>query len=109
MPTKRLLSEAQRVRLAALPEMGHRELVRHCTLSEADLAAVSVRRGAANRLGFAAQLCLPRYPGRPLRQGEIVPRNVVEFVANQVGAHPDAFREYAGGPEGAGHDPARAG
>ncbi len=107
MPTKRLLSEAQRVRLAALPEMGHRELVRHYTLSEADLAAVSVRRGAANRLGFAAQLCLLRYPGRPLRQGEIVPQNVVEFVANQVGAHPDAFREYAGGPEGAGRDTTR--
>ena len=69
MPTKGLLSEAQRVRLAALPEMGHRELVRHYTLSEADLAAVSVRRGGANRLGFATQLCLLRYPGRPLRQG----------------------------------------
>ena len=31
-------------------------------LSEADLAAVSVRRNAANRLGFAVQLCLLRYP-----------------------------------------------
>ena len=90
MPTTRLLSEAQRVRLAALPEMGHRERVRRYTLSEADLAAVSVRRGGA-RLGFAAQLCLLRYPGRPLRQGEVVPRDVVEFVAYKVGARPDAF------------------
>ena len=39
---------------------------RHYTLFETDLEAVSVRRGAANRLGFALQLCLLRYPGRPL-------------------------------------------
>ena len=53
MPTRELLSEAQRTRFAEIPEMDGRELVRHHTLSEADLSAVSVRRGAANRLGFA--------------------------------------------------------
>ena len=65
MPTRRLLAEAQRSRLSALLEMDARELVRHHTLSEADLTAVGVRRGAANRLGFAVQLCLLRYLGRP--------------------------------------------
>jgi hypothetical protein len=107
VPTREMLSDAQRARFAALPEMDGRELVRHHTLSEADLAAASIRRGAANRLGFAVQLCLLRYPGRPLRQGEAVPRNIVEFVASQVGADPDAFAEYAGGPEGAGRDTTR--
>jgi TnpA family transposase len=68
--------------------MDERELARHHTLSEADLAAVSVRRGAANRLGFAVQLCLLRYPRRPLKPGEGVPRPIVEFVASQVGADP---------------------
>jgi hypothetical protein len=33
--------------------MDDRKLVRSHTLSEVDLAAVSIRRGAANRLGFA--------------------------------------------------------
>lgn len=80
-----------------IPEMDTRELARHYTLSEADLASVSVRRGAANRLGFAVQLCLLRYPGRPLRPGEIVPRNIVEFIASQVGANPDTFDDYAKG------------
>ena len=107
MPTRELLSESQRARLTALPEMGPRELARHHTLSEADLAAVSVRRGAANRLGFAVQLCLLRYPGRPLRAGEVVPRSIVGFVASQVGAAPDAFADYAGGPGGAGRDTTR--
>lgn len=95
MPTHELLSEAQRVRFGAIPDMAARELARHHTLSEADLTAVSIRRGAANRLGFAVQLCLLRYPGRPLRSGELVPRNVIEFVTSQIGADPDAFYDYA--------------
>ncbi len=107
MPTRGLLSEGQRARFLMLPDMDGRELVRHHTLSEAELTAVSVRRGAANRLGFAIQLCLLRYPGRPLRAGEAVPRPIVEFVASQIGAYPDAFGDYAGGPEGAGRDTTR--
>ena len=61
----------------------------------------------ANRLGFAIQLCLLRYPGRPLRAGEVVPRHIVEFVASQVGADPDAFYDYAGGLEDTGRDTTR--
>jgi hypothetical protein len=48
--TREVLTPAQHARLSALPEMDERELARHHTLSEADLAAVSVRRGAANRI-----------------------------------------------------------
>lgn len=107
MPTRELLSDVQRARLGALPEMDARELVRHYTLSEPDLAAVGIRRGAANRLGFAVQLCLLRYPGRPLRRGEVAPPPIVEFVAFQVGAEPNTFAGYAGGPEGTGRDTTR--
>ncbi len=95
MPTRKLLSEVQRVRFSEIPEMDARELARHYTLSEADLIAISIRRGRANRLGFAIQLCLLRHPGRPYRPGEIVPRNIIEFIASQVGADPDAFYDYA--------------
>lgn len=91
MPTRELLSDVQRARLGEIPEMDVRQLARYYTLSEADLKAVSIRRGTANRLGFAVQLCLLRYPGRPLRASEILPRNVIEFVASQVGANPDAL------------------
>ena len=96
MPTRQLLSDAQRGRLSALPEMDARELARHHTLSEAvGLAAVGVRRGEANRLGFAVQLCLLRYPGRPLRAEEAVSQPQAEFVASQVGVDPEALYEYA--------------
>lgn len=95
MPTHELLSSTQRDRFGGIPEMDERKLARHHTLSEADLSAVSIRRGAANRLGFAVQLCLLCYPGRPMRPGEIIPRNIIEFVAAQVGADPDAFYDYA--------------
>lgn len=52
MATRELLSEAQRMAFERFPEMGVREMVRHYTLSKADLAAVSLKRGSANRLGF---------------------------------------------------------
>lgn len=107
MPSRELLSEAQRTRLSTIPEMEERELVRYHTLSESDLAAISIRRGATNRLGFAVQMCLLRYPGRPLRRGEVVPRPIVEFAASQVGADPNALADYAGDPEGAGRDTTR--
>lgn len=90
-----MLSSTQRDCFEGIPEMDERKLARHHTLSEADLSAVSIRRGAANRLGFAVQLCLLRYPGRAMRPGEIIPRNIIEFVAAQVGADPDAFNDYA--------------
>jgi TnpA family transposase len=95
MATRELLFDAQRIAFERFPEMGVREMVRHYTLSEADLAAVSLKRGPANRLGFAVQLCLLRYPGRPLRPGDVVPLPVIEHIASQVGAPPEAFREYA--------------
>lgn len=94
MPTRELLSAVQRAQLTALPEKDEREPVQQHALSDDDLTAV--------------QLCLLRYPGRPLRAGEVVPRPIVEFVASQVGADPDAFADYAGGSGGgAGRDKTR--
>lgn len=107
MATRELLSDAQRAAFERFPEIDERQMVRHYTLSEADLSAVSLKRTPANRLGFAVQLCLLRYPGRPLRAGDVVPYPVVEFVASQVGADPDALGNYAGGPEGRGRDTTR--
>ncbi|CAN5134682.1 Tn3-like element TnAs1 family transposase [soil metagenome] len=107
MATRELLSETQRTAFERFPEMDEREMVRHWTLSEADLAAASLRRTPANRLGFSVQLCLLRYPGRPLQAGEVVPYPGVEFIASQIGADPGAFGDYAGGTEGRGRDTTR--
>ena len=66
------LTEAQ---IAALfdPLTDPRELVRHYTLSETDIATIRRCRGDYSRLGYALMLCYLRYPGRPLRVGERPP------------------------------------
>ena len=69
-------------------------LVRHYTLSEADLAAVRRCRGDHNRLGYALMLCYLRFPGRALRAGERPPTTSLAFVAAQVDVLPDGVDEY---------------
>jgi TnpA family transposase len=87
------LSETQ---IAALfdPPTEQRELVRHYTLSEADLAAVARCRGDHNRLGHALMRCYLRYPGRTLRVGERPPTAVLEFISAQIGVFPESIDAY---------------
>jgi TnpA family transposase len=77
MPRRSILSAADRSCLLALPDTED-ELIRHYTFSEADLSLIRQRRGDANRLGVAVQLCLLRFPDQgqlPERAGRNM-RNV---------------------------------
>ena len=67
------------------PPTEQRDLVRHFTLSEADLGAIRRCRGDHNRLGYALMLCYLRHPGRALRSGERPPPALLAFVAEQIG------------------------
>ncbi|MDP9438195.1 MAG: Tn3 family transposase, partial [Actinomycetota bacterium] len=108
MATRELLTPSQRLRLDALPvDLDERLMARHHTLSEADVGLVSRRLSEANRLGFGVQLCLLRYPGRPLRPKERAPEKIVRYVASQLGLDPRASDSYAGGPKGEGRDTTR--
>lgn len=62
MPRRSTLSATERAQLVALPETPAK-LIRQYTFSEADLSLIHQHRGAANRLGFAVQLCYLRFPG----------------------------------------------
>ncbi|ROD29242.1 DUF4158 domain-containing protein [Escherichia coli] len=62
MPRRSILSATERESLLALPDAKD-ELIRHYTFNETDLSVIRQRRGAANRLGFAVQLCYLRFPG----------------------------------------------
>ena len=84
--------------MLALPTV-EPDLIRHYTLSPADLAVIARRRRPHNRLGFALQLCALRYPGRLLRPGEVVPRDVLVFVADQLDLPPDVLADYATRPQ----------
>ena len=87
------LSEAQIAELFD-PPTEQRDLVRHFTLSEADLGAIRRCRGDHNRLGYALMLCYLRHPGRALRSGERPPPALLAFVAEQIGIFPDAVDGY---------------
>ena len=94
MPRRTLLSAAQRAAFETLPTE-HAELAKHYLLSDGDLALIAARRRVQNRLGFAVQLCLVRYPGRVLRAAERLPPTLVAFVAEQIDADPLALGDYA--------------
>ena len=78
MPRRLILSVTERDTLLALPE-SQDDLIRYYTFNDSDLSLIRQRRGDANRLGFAVQLCLLRYPGYALgtdnRLGEIRDRS----------------------------------
>ncbi len=87
------LSEAQIAELFD-PPTEQCELVRHFTLSAADLVMIRRCRGDHNRLGHALMLCYLRFPGRALRASERPPATLLAFVADQIRVLPDSIDEY---------------
>jgi TnpA family transposase len=94
MPRRHALTAAQLDELFALP-IEKNILIRYWTLADTDLEEIHRRRRERNRLGFALQLCVLRYPGRLLQPGELIPAEPLRFVADQVGATPEALAAYA--------------
>ncbi len=66
MPRRSILSAAERESLLALPDSKD-DLIRHYTFSDTDMSIIRLRRGPANRLGFAVQLCYGPRSARPKR------------------------------------------
>lgn len=62
------LTPEQRDALTQIPvDLSDREIARYYTLTQKDLELINQRRRHHNRLGFAVQLAVLRFPGRPLR------------------------------------------
>jgi TnpA family transposase len=78
------------------PPTDRRELVRHYTLSEADIAMIRRRRGDRNRLCYALMLCYLRHPGRTLQANEQPTAALVSFVADQIDVLPEAIDDHPG-------------
>jgi TnpA family transposase len=83
MPRRSILSAAERESLLALPDTKD-NLIRHYTFSDTDLSIIRQRRGSANRLGFAVQLCYMRYPGVMLTVDEEPFSPLLRLVATQL-------------------------
>lgn len=94
MAKRKLLNDQDRRKLVDIP-VDEDSLIRHYSLSLADRLEIELRRRNHNRLGFAIQLCLMRYPGRVLGAEETPPRAMLRYVADQIGAAPDEFALYA--------------
>jgi len=93
MPRRSILSATERATLLALPD-GQDDIIRHYTLSEPDLSLIRQHRGDGNRLGFAVQLCLLRYPGYAMGSKMAVPEPVIQWVASQIRADANSWAEY---------------
>jgi TnpA family transposase len=93
MPRRSIFSSADRESLLAIPDT-ESELVRLYTLSESDLSIIRQHRGAANRLGFAVQLCYMRHPGSILDGGELPFPPLLHFIGAQLKVPVESWSEY---------------
>ena len=93
MPRRSILSAAERQSLLTLPD-SRDELIRRYTLSESDLSIIRQRRGAANKLGFAVQLCYLRFPGIVLGVAELPFPPLLHLVADQLKIPAERWAEY---------------
>jgi len=96
MPTRELLSPAQRTQFLSLPaEMSEQMLARYYTLSSEDLVRIRRHRRSHNKLGFAVQLAYLRFPGRTWTASEEASALVVSYIANQLKVNPMGIVQYA--------------
>jgi len=95
MPRRSIFSSAERDSFFAVP-CDPDGLIRHYTFSEQDTSIIFQHRGAANRLGFAMQLCYMRYPGITLGIDEPPFPPLLHYVSTQLKINPDEWGEYGG-------------
>ena len=93
MPRRSILSATERESLLALPDAKD-ELIRLYTFNDADLSRIRQHRGAANRLGFAVQLCYMRYPGIALAANAEPDTSLLRMVADQIKLPGDIWDDY---------------
>jgi len=95
VPRRGVLTAAERSSLFALPE-SESEFARIFTFGESDLTRIRRRRGDANRLGFAVQMALLRFPGNGLATDGRAPSRLIELAARQLEVDSRVWPTYAG-------------
>lgn len=82
---RELLTPEQRQALMQIPE-DEWVLGSYYTFSKRDLEIINKRRREENRLGFAVQLAVLRYPGWPYTHIKSIPDSVIHYISKQIGA-----------------------
>ena len=98
MTNRQLLTNDERQALLGIP-LDPDGMARRFTLSGADRDLVVGRRRDANRIGFAVQLALLRYPGMALAQLAQPVEPLVQWLARQLEIPAAPFEEYARRPQ----------
>ena len=93
MLRRSILSAAERESLMALPDEQD-DLIQYYSFTESDLSLIRQRRGDANRIGFAVQLCLLRYPGYVLASDVSMPDPLIQWIARQIRRNPATWPQY---------------
>jgi TnpA family transposase len=93
MPRRSIFSQTERDNLLAIPT-SQGDLDRLYTLGESDISIIQQHRGDANRLGFAIQLSVMRFPGIALGVEETPPQNLLMHIASQLGTPIEIWKEY---------------
>lgn len=89
------LTPDQRHSLTQIPsDLSDRDIARYYTFTAKERELINRRRRAPNRLGFAVQLALLKFPGRPLMEVKEVPRAVLAVIAEQIDVPTSAFTSY---------------
>lgn len=96
MATRTVLTPTQRSGLLDIPEdISQVDIERYFTFTKEQLAAIKVKRGHHNRIGFAVQWAYLRYPGRRWEPNEQPPDAVLLHITKQIGVNPSELAHYS--------------
>ncbi|PHC04759.1 DDE transposase [Bacillus toyonensis] len=90
---RELLTPEQRQAFMQIPE-DEWVLGTYYTFSRRDLEIINKRRKEENRLGFAVQLAILRYPGWPYTHIKSIPDSVIHYISKQIGSTPSSLSLY---------------
>ncbi|WP_377863537.1 Tn3 family transposase [Bacillus sp. R86525] len=90
---RELLTPEQRQVFMQIPE-DEWVLGTYYTFSKRDLEIINKRRREENRLGFAVQLAILRYPGWPYTHIKSIPDSVIHYISKQIGSTPSSLSLY---------------
>lgn len=93
-----LLTNDERDQLFGVPS-NRSALIQHYTLLPEEIELLEAKRGARNRLGLALQLCLLRYPGFGLVSDQVLPPELLRYLADQLGVPASVFADYSRRPQ----------
>lgn len=91
-----LLTEEQRKELTSIPpNISEWEIVKYYTFSDFDIEVINKHRRNYNRLGFAMQLAVLRYPGWSINHISFIPRATINYIAEQLTIDSSEYAKYA--------------